>query len=261
MSLSSLVEVMGTSGGWESLPRLMPTPTAIPLGAISGFRSRNCDYTSWRLAKMNLVMRSIEGRIAHGDVFHNDRFPDLKADFILASGAFNMKRWGEELREDKHWKFGVPLVGNADFAWVQHMIRYPTPAGLNGFVLANGSMSSNQLGEGETRNNIIEADLAKGMVALPLELFYSTQIPACLWFVARGKKNGKFRDPRGQMLLIDGRKMGRMVDRVNRELMDEDIQKIARTYHAWRGDKDAGEYRDILGFCKSAMLDEVRKHG
>ncbi len=220
------------------------------------------NYTTWRLAKMNLAIRGIDGRIEQGDSFLNDRFPDLKADYILANPPFNMKNWGgEHLREDKRWKFGIPPAGNANFAWVQHIIHHLAPTGLAGFVLANGSMSSNQSGEGEIRKNIIEADLVDCMVALPDKLFYSTQIPACLWFLARDKKNGRFRDRRGQVLFIDARRMGRMVDRVHRELTDEDIRKIADTYHAWRGDPDAGEYRDVLGFCKSATLEEIRQHG
>ena len=144
---------------------------------------------------------------------------------------------------------------------MQHIIYHLAPAGVAGFVLANGSMSSNQSGEGVIRKNLIEADLVDCMVALPGQLFYSTQIPACLWFLARDRKNGKFRDRRGQVLFIDVRKLGRMVDRTHRELTDEDIARIADTYHAWRGEKDAGEYADVPGFCKSATLEEVRKHG
>ncbi len=231
------------------------------------------NYTTWRLAKMNLAIRGIEGQIAHGDTFHNDRHPDLKADFILANPPFNVSDWGgDRLREDKRWKFGIPPVGNANFAWVQHMIYHLAPNGIAGFVLANGSMSSNQSGEGEIRKNIIEADLVDCMVALPGQLFYSTQIPACLWFIARDRKNGKFRDRRGEVLFIDARKMGRMVDRTHRELTDEDIRKIADTYHAWRSSSSPlpqgegqGEgltvYRDIPGFCKSATIEEIRKHG
>jgi len=152
------------------------------------------NYTTWRLAKMNLAVRGIEGRqIAHGDSFHNDHHPDLKADFILANPPFNVSDWGgERLREDKRWKYGVPPVGNANFAWVQHFIHHLSPTGLAGFVLANGSMSSNQSGEGEIRKNIVEADLVDCMIALPAQLFYSAQIPACLWFLARDKKNARF---------------------------------------------------------------------
>ncbi|RMG11323.1 MAG: SAM-dependent DNA methyltransferase [Deltaproteobacteria bacterium] len=220
------------------------------------------NYTTWRLAKMNLAIRGIDGQIAHGDTFHADRHPDLKADFILANPPFNISDWGgERLRDDKRWKYGPPPPRNANFAWVQHIVHHLAPTGVAGFVLANGSMSSNQSGEGEIRKNLIEADLVDCMVALPGQLFYSTQIPACLWFLARNRKDGKFRDRRGEILFIDARKMGRMVDRTHRELTDEDIQKIANTYHAWRGEKEAGEYEDIPGFCKSTTLEEVRKHG
>ena len=144
---------------------------------------------------------------------------------------------------------------------MQHIVHHLAPGGVAGFVLANGSMSSNQSGEGEIRKNLIEADLVDCMVALPGQLFYSTQIPACLWFLARDRKNGKFRDRRGHVLFIDARKLGPLVDRTHRELTDEDIARIADTYHAWRGEKEAGEYADVPGFCKSAPLDEVRKHG
>jgi type I restriction enzyme M protein len=220
------------------------------------------NYTTWRLAKMNLAIRGIDGQIAHGDTFHNDRHPDLKADFILANPPFNISDWGgERLRDDKRWQYGAPPAGNANFAWVQHIVHHLAPAGVAGFVLANGSMSSNQSGEGEIRKNLIEADLVDCMVALPGQLFYSTQIPACLWFLARDRKHGKFRDRRGHVLFIDARKLGPLVDRTHRELTAEDIARIAYTYHAWRGEKEAGEYADVLGFCKSAPLEEIRKHG
>jgi type I restriction enzyme M protein len=220
------------------------------------------NYTTWRLARMNLAIRGIDGQIAHGDSFHNDRFPDLKADYILANPPFNVSDWrGELLRDDRRWKFGAPPTGNANFAWVQHMIYHLSPTGLAGFVLANGSMSSAQSGEGEIRKNIVEADLVDCMVALPGQLFYSTQIPACLWFLARDKKNERFRDRRDSVLFIDARKLGTMVDRTHRELTDEDIRRIAGTYHAWRGEKEAGKYDDIPGFCKSAAIEEIQKHG
>jgi len=221
------------------------------------------NYTTWRLARMNLAIRGIDsGQIAQGDTLHNDRHPDLKADFILANPPFNISNWGgERLRDDKRWQYGVPPAGNANFAWVQHIVHHLAHAGVAGFVIANGSMSSNQSGEGEIRRNLIEADLVDCMVGLPGQLFYSTQIPACLWFLARDRKSGKFRDRRGQVLFIDARKLGRMVDRTHRELTDDDVARIANTYHAWRGEKEAGEYADVPGFCKSAPLDEVRKHG
>ena len=220
------------------------------------------NYTTWRLARMNLAIRGIDGQIAHGDTFHHDRHPDLKADYILANPPFNISDWGgERLREDKRWQYGAPPAGNANFAWVQHIIHHLAPTGVAGFVLANGSMSSNQSGEGEIRKNIIEADLVDCMVALPGQLFYSTQIPACLWFLARDKRNHKFRDRRGHVLFIDARKLGQLVDRTHRELTDAEVARIARTYHAWRGEQEAGAYEDIPGFCKSATLDEVRQHG
>ena len=226
------------------------------------------NYTTWRLAKMNLAIRGIEGQIAHGDSFHNDRHPDLKADFILANPPFNVSDWGgERLTQDQRWQYGVPPKGNANFAWVQHMVHHLSPAGAAGFVLANGSMSSSQSGEGNIRRSLIEANLVDCMVALPGQLFYSTQIPACLWFLARRRERS------GEILFIDARKLGRMVDRTHRELTREDIARIAETYHAWSnrtsapskeeepGEGGADEYKDAPGFCKSATLDEVRKHG
>ena len=220
------------------------------------------NYTTWRLAKMNLAIRGIEGQIAHGDSFHNDRHPDLKADFILANPPFNVSDWGgERLSHDQRWQYGVPPKGNANFAWVQHMVHHLSPNGVAGFVLANGSMSSSQSGEGQIRKSLIEKDLVDCMVALPGQLFYSTQIPACLWFLSRARKSGKLRDRRGEVLFIDVRKLGRMVDRTHRELTDEDITRIADTYHAWRGGGGVGDYTDTPGFCKSAALEEVRKHG
>ncbi len=220
------------------------------------------NHTTWRLAKMNLAIRGIEnGQIAHGDTFHNDRHPDLRADFIMANPPFNVSDWGgERLRDDQRWQYGIPPRGNANFAWVQHIVHHLAPTGVAGFVLANGSMSSQQSGEGEIRKRLIEADLVDCMVALPGQLFYSTQIPACLWFIARDRGNGKYRDRRGETLFIDARRMGRMVDRTHRALTDEDIARIADTYHAWRGEPDAGKYEDIPGFCKRATLNEVRKH-
>jgi type I restriction enzyme M protein len=246
------------------------------------------NYTTWRLARMNLAIRGIDGQIAHGDTFHNDRHPDLRADFILANPHFNDSDWrGELLRDDKRWQFGKPPAGNANFAWVQHIIYHLAPTGIAGFVLANGSMSSNQSGEGEIRKNIIEADLVDCMIALPGQLFYSTQIPACLWFLARDKsgrspspipmgegrgEGHRLRDRRGEVIFIDARKLGVLVDRTHRELTDDEIARISRTYHTWRGssltsspstgeDRDGGEYADIPGFCKSVTLDDIRKHG
>ena len=254
------------------------------LGDISIY-GQESNYTTWRLAKMNLAIRGIDAQIAHGDTFHNHAHPDLKADYVLANPPFNDSDWrGELLKNDKRWVYGMPPAGNANFAWVQHFIHHLAPTGQAGFVLANGSMSSNQSGEGEIRKAIIEADLVDCMVALPGQLFYSTQIPVCLWFLTRNKRSspsprsrgegrgeGHFRDRRGETLFIDARKMGTMVDRTHRDLTDDDLAKIAGTYHAWRGDpilnpplKKGGEggiYKDIPGFCKSATLEEIRKHG
>ena len=231
------------------------------IGDISIY-GQESNYTTWRLAKMNLAIRGIDAQIAHGDTFHADKHPDLKADYVLANPPFNDRDWrGELLKTDKRWLYGVPPAGNANFAWVQHFISHLAPTGLAGFVLANGSMSSNQSGEGEIRKAIIEADLLDCMVALLGQLFYATQIPVCLWFLARYKKNGRFRDRRGETLFIDARKMGVLRDRVHRDLTDEEILRIAGTYHAWRGDKGAGEYADVPGFCKAATVEEIRKHG
>src|SRR5688572_10199424 len=228
----------------------------------SAIYGQESNYTTWRLGKMNLAIRGIDAQIGHGDTCHADKHPDLKADYVLANPPFDDSDWrGELLKNDERWAYGVPPAGNANYAWVQHFIHHLAPSGLAGFVLANGSMSSNQSGEGDIRKAIIEADLVDCMVALPGQLFYSTQIPVCLWFLARNKKNGRFRNRRGETLFIDARKLGVMVDRTHRELTDDEINRISSTYHAWRGEKDAGKYEDIAGFCKSATLNEIRKHG
>ena len=249
------------------------------------------NYTTWRLAKMNLAVRGIDSDIRWNNEgsFHKDELRDLRFDHILANPPFNISDWGgDRLRDDPRWQFGTPPVGNANYAWLQHIHWHLAPFGTAGVVLANGSMSSNQSGEGDIRKAMVEADAVDCMVALPGQLFYSTQIPACLWFLARDRSNGKLgngkrgkdtlRDRRGEVLFIDARNMGTLVDRTRRELSDADIQKIADTYHAWRragspsvaedrksesdrGEKEAGQYDDIPGFCKSATLDEIRKHG
>jgi type I restriction enzyme M protein len=213
---------------------------------------------------MNLAIRGIEGNLGpgHADTFHNDVHKDLKADFILANPPFNVSDWGgERLREDVRWQHGLPPAGNANYAWIQHIVHHLGPRGFAGFVLANGSMSSSQSGEGEIRKALVEADLVDCMLALPGQLFYTTQIPACLWFLARDKKNQKLRDRRGEVLFIDARKLGTLTDRTHRDLGEDDVARIARTYHAWRGEKDAGKYEDVAGFCKSAMREEIASHG
>lgn len=222
------------------------------------------NQTTWRLAKMNLAIRGIDANIAWNNEgsFLKDAHKDLKADFVIANPPFNDSDWkGELLRNDPRWKYGTPPVGSANFAWVQHFIYHLAPAGVTGFVLANGSMSSNTSGEGDIRKAIIEADLVDCMVALPSQLFYNTMIPACLWFIARDKKNHKFRDRRGKTLFIDARNMGEMLDRRHRELTNDEIQRIAKAYHAWRGEKDCGKYKDVKGFCKEATFEDMRKHG
>ena len=227
-------------------------------GDISIF-GQESNPTTWKLAKMNLAIRGIEADLGdeNADSFHRDLHKDLKADYILANPPFNMSDWGgDRLRDDPRWKYGAPPVGNANFAWVQHFIHHLAPTGLAGFVLANGSMSSNSSGEGDIRKAIIEADLVDCMVALPGQLFYSTPIPVCLWFICRNKRNRI-----GKTLFIDTRKMGHLIDRVHRDLTEADIAKIAGAYHTWRGDKDAGKYQDVAGFCMSAKLEDIRAHG
>lgn len=228
------------------------------------------NHTTWRLAKMNLAVQGIDADIRWNNEgsFHRDEFLDLKADFILANPPFNISDWGgDRLADDVRWKFGTPPKGNANFGWLQHIIHHLTPRGTAGVVLANGSMSSQQSGEGDIRKAMIEADQVDCMVALPGQLFFSTQIPACLWILARDKSANGHRDRRGEILFIDARKLGFMVDRVRREFTDEDIEKIAGAYHRWRAKPETrekngwAEYEDEPGFCKSATPEEVRLHG
>src|SRR2546428_11241904 len=229
------------------------------IGDVSVF-GQESNQTTWRLCKMNIAIRGSDARMEWGDSFRGDQFKDLKADFILANPPFNDSDWGGELlRDDMRWKFGSPPKNNANFAWVQHFIHHLSPTGIAGYVLANGSMSSNTSNEGEIRKNIVEADLVDCMVALPSQLFYNTMISACLWFVARDKKNQKFRDRRKQVLFIDARRLGTMIDRRHRELTDEDIRRISETYHAWKGELKDKKYQNILGFCNSVSLEEIQK--
>ena len=234
------------------------------VGDISIY-GQESNQTTWRLCKMNLAIRGIDStHIAWNNEgsFHHDAHKDLRVDYVLANPPFNDSDWGgDRLREDARWVYGAPPVGNANFGWVQHFVHHLSPNGIAGFVLANGSMSSNQSGEGDIRKTMVEADLVDCMVAMPGQLFYSTQIPVCLWFLTRNKRDKRFRARPGETLFIDARKLGTMTDRVHRELTDEDISKIAETYHAWRGDKDAGAYEDVPGFCKAATLEDIQKHG
>ena len=216
--------------------------------------------TTWRLCKMNLAIRGIEGNLGphNADTFHNDLHKDLKADYILANPPFNISDWGgERLKEDVRWKYGVPPAGNANYGWIEHMIHHLSPTGAAGFVLANGSLSSNTSGEGDIRKNLITNGLVDCIVAMPTQLFYTTQIPVCLWFVSRDRHDHKFRDRHDEILFIDARKMGTMVSRKNKELTAEDIAKIADVYHCWRT-KDC-KYSDVKGFCKAAKIAEVEK--
>lgn len=238
-------------------------------GAVSVY-GQEWNATTWKLAKMNLAIHGIEANLAeqNADTFARDLHKDLKADYILANPPFNISDWGgDKLKDDVRWKYGMPPTGNANFAWVQHMVHHLAPAGIAGIVLANGSMSSNQSGEGDIRKALVQGDMVDCMVSLPGQLFYSTQIPVCLWFLSKARQNGlgmggnKMRDRRGEVLFIDARKMGRMDTRVNRVLDDVDIQKIASTYHKWRGDDSDGKYEDVRGFCKAARLKEIEEHG
>lgn len=228
------------------------------------------NHTTWRLCKMNLAVRGIDADIKWNNEgsFLRDEFPQLKFDYAMANPPFNISDWWQgSLDGDARWAFGTPPQGNANFAWLQHIIHHLAPRGTAGVVLANGSMSSNQSGEGDIRKALVEADQVDCMVALPGQLFYSTQIPACLWFLARDKSANGHRDRRGEILFIDARKLGNMVDRTRREFSDSDIQTIADTYHRWRGKSETvaslglEPYSDVPGFCRSASLDEVRGHG
>lgn len=215
--------------------------------------------TTWKLAKMNLAIRGIDGDLGpnNGDTFHNDLHKGLKADYILANPPFNIKDWGgDRLTDDKRWKYGVPPTGNANYAWIQHMVSKLAPSGTAGFVLANGSMSTSTSSESEIRKNLIEDDIVECIVTLPGQLFYSTPIPVCLWFVTKNKgRQGRT----GEILFIDARQQGAMVDRTHKELSNEDIKEIASVFHAWKGTNEE-TYEDIPGFCKTATLEEVHKH-
>jgi type I restriction enzyme M protein len=210
---------------------------------------------------MNLAIRGIEANLGDraDDSFHRDLHPDLRADFILANPPFNKDDWySDELRDDPRWKFGVPPASNANFAWVQHIVYHLAPRGVAGFVLANGSLSSKQSGEGEIRRKLIEAGIVDCIVALPPNLFFNTPIPVSLWFVGKSRGSDGFRDRRAEVLLMDARRLGRMVNRTIRVFDDSDIAEIAGTYQTWRG--KTGTYKDVAGFCKSAGIEEIASH-
>jgi type I restriction enzyme M protein len=255
--------------------------------SIYGQESNN---TTWRLALMNLAIRGIDGKIEWGDSFLADKHKDLKADYILANPPFNMEDWGySKVKNDVRWRrfdqpsgnaqFSLPPGGerkqkdgsfvhvdggNANYAWILHFLHHLAPHGTAGFVLANGSLTSNTSGEGDIRKAIIEADMVDCIIALPGQLFYTTGIPACLWFLTRNKgadKEHGFRARHGETLFIDARRMGVLTDRTHRELTDDDLAEIAGTYHAWRGEKDFGKYKDKSGFCSGATLKDVASHG
>ena len=217
--------------------------------------------TTWRLAKMNLALRGIEADLGpqSADSFTRDLHPDLRADFVLANPPFNVSNWWDpKLADDPRWTYGTPPAGNANFAWVQHFVHHLAPGGTAGFVLANGSLSSKTGGEGDIRRRLVEADLVDCIVALPDKLFYNTGIPVSLWFVSRNRHGNGHRERRGEVLFIDARKLGEMLNRRLRHLTETDIARIAGTYHAWRN-KDGG-YDDVAGFARSAALDEIKTH-
>jgi type I restriction enzyme M protein len=233
-------------------------------GDISVF-GQEFNATTWRLAKMNLAIRGIEANLGNtwSDSFRQDLHKPLKAEYVLANPPFNVSDWGgEALRDDARWVYGAPPVGNANFAWMQHILHHLAPErGVGAVVMANGSMSSQQSGEGTIRQKMVDEDVVDCLMAMPGQLFYATQIPVCIWVFSRNKAAAPFRKRKGEILFIDARKLGTLVDRVHRELSDEDIARIARAYHAWRGEKGAGKYEDEAGFCKAATREEIASHG
>ena len=219
--------------------------------------------TTWRLSAMNMAIRGIDFNFGKepADTFSKNQHPDLKADFVMANPPFNISDWGgDKLTEDRRWKYGIPPNGNANFAWIQHMIHHLAPKGYAGIVLANGSMSSNTNNEGEIRKNLIEADLVDCMIALPGQLFFNTQIPACIWILAKNKSGSdKKRSRKGEVLFIDARNKGEMVSRTQKSFSEEDVKQLATIYHEWRNRKSC--YKDVAGFCKSVTLEEIRTCG
>jgi type I restriction enzyme M protein len=254
----------GSGGMFVQAERFIETHGGRPFDiAVYGQES---NQNTWRLAKMNLAIHGIGADLGPrwGDTFHDDLHPDLRADVVLANPPFNMSDWGGDRRVmDPRWEYGAPPIGNANFAWLQHIASKLGSRGVAGVVLANGSMSSKQSGEGDIRRAMVEEDLVACMVALPTQLFRTTQIPACLWFLARDKTpqgSKRLADRRGEVLFIDGRAMGVMVNRTERVLTDEEIAKIAGAYHAWRGTAPSREYKDEPGLCYAASLEEIKQH-
>ena len=229
------------------------------IGDISVF-GQESNPTTWRLAKMNLAIRGIEGDLgdSNADTFSNDKHRDIKVDYVIANPPFNMKEWGQPaLKDDVRWKYGLPPENNANFAWVQHFISHLNPHGLAGFVLANGSLSSNTSGEGGIRERLIKEGLVDCIVSMPAQLFYSTGIPACLWFISRDKRS-RNNSSKDSVLFIDARHMGEMIDRTHKQFDDEDLKAISDVYHNWKN--GSADYMDKIGFCKSASLDELQSN-
>jgi type I restriction enzyme M protein len=219
------------------------------------------NQATWRIGRMNLALHGLSGDIQLGDSLLNDQHPGLKADFVLANPPFNQDKWGApQVADDGRWKYGAPPNSNANYAWIQHFIHHLAPDGRAGFVMANGSLTTSQSGEGKIREGIVRDDLVDCIVACPGQLFYTTQIPVCLWFLDRNKQSGRERDRRGEVLFIDARQLGQRISRTQIQFSDDEIGRIASTYHAWRGTSD-DEYDDVKGFCASVTLDELEKHG
>ena len=219
------------------------------------------NQTTWRLTKMNLAIRGIDSsqvKWNNEGSFLNNAHKDLKTDYIIANPPFNVSDWsGDLLRKDARWKYGTPPTGNANYAWIQHFIYHLAPSGQAGFVLSKGSLTSKTSGEGDIRKNLIEEGLIDCIVNLPAKLFLNTQIPACLWFMSRNRRNGQYRDRSKEILFIDARNMGHLINRRTRELSKEDINKIANTYHNWRNPD--GDYEDIKGFCNATSIEQVKE--
>jgi type I restriction enzyme M protein len=219
------------------------------------------NQTTWRLCKMNLAIRSIDSsqvKWNNEGSFLNDTHKDLKADYVIANPPFNDSDWsGDLLRKDGRWEYGVPPAGNANYAWIQHFLYHLNQSGRAGFVLAKGSLTSKTSGEGDIRKELVEARLVDCTVNLPAKLFLNTQIPACLWFLSRNKANGKYRNRTDEILFIDARNIGHLINRRTREFSSEDIRNVADTYHNWRNPD--GDYEDVKGFCKSASIERVRE--